>query len=543
LTVRLSTGVALAVLSLSGALSDTARLKAQSPTAAAGVDSIIVRWTRISYLTANSVYIDAGALGGLSEGSTATVVRGGRSIADLTVVFVSSNRASCTITRKLDELLIGDSVRFVVRPVQTAVPSSQTSRVAEPAARVSRTTIRESGSLRGRIGLRYFMTSVSVADASIAQPAMDARITGQRLGGSPLGLTLDVRAHQTRSSRAGVAEVSTRTRVYQAAVHVDNEASPARFTLGRQLSLALPVLGLFDGVAADFNWRRAGAGLLIGSQPDVASFGLSGRIREYAGYAKLNSAAGARGMWAITAGAVASYARHEVNREFLYLQSVFVNQRLSLFGAQELDFNRGWKIHAESSFVQPTSTLLSGRLALTNFLSLNGGYDSRRSVRLYRDFLNPEHEFDDSFRRGKWAGIFMTMGRHLSGSVDARESSGGSAGLTRSNTSTASLARLTPWGLGVRARATRYSGIMVEGGLESLALELNPPGNLRLEASAGRRNDRRTLDGSLDKRLSWVGFDLDAGLGRSLLLSLSTYRESGREGHVSQSFAALSYRF
>jgi hypothetical protein len=41
----------------------------------------------------------------------------------------------------------------------------------------------------------------------------------------------------------------------------------------------------------------------------------------------------------------------------------------------------------------------------------------------------------------------------------------------------------------------------------------------------------------------WVGVDFDTGLGRSLFLTLSTYRETGPDGRLLQYFGSLSYRF
>ena len=43
------------------------------------------------------------------------------------------------------------------------------------------------GSLRGRIGLRYLLLNPA-AGVALAQPGIDARLDGQRLGGSAIGI-------------------------------------------------------------------------------------------------------------------------------------------------------------------------------------------------------------------------------------------------------------------------------------------------------------------------------------------------------------------
>lgn len=496
-----------------------------------------VSWTAVSYLTGTTVYIDAGTLAGLAPGMPAEVVRGGTVIAELRVEHVSSRRASCSVVRSSGDVVVGDSVRFRAR--QRAPDSA-----AAPAV-LARTRRGTGGALRGRVGVRYFSTDVSGAGGrAIQQPAIDARLDGQQLGGTPLGVTLDVRANRTtvRGSVATTSGGSASTRVYQAALHTDGTAIPGRLTIGRQFSTALPPVGLFDGVSAELSGRRAATGFLAGSQPDPASFGLSGAIREFGAWGRLHNAAGAGTLWSLTSGLVGSYARDTVNREFLYLQATVVNRAVSLYAAQEVDLNRGWKAEAEPSRTTFTSTVATARVALGDVLSLSGGYDGRRSIRLYRDFLRPDIEFDDSFRRGVWAGAQATLGR-ASASFDRRASRGGLAGDAESWTATARVSRLTSLGVGARVRLTRHAGQLLEGELRSAAIEVQPADRFRLEVNAGRRSDLRPLQGTPPSQLDWVGADFDTGIGRQWYLTLSTYRERSSDGRLLQHFLSLTWRF
>lgn len=501
-------------------------------------DSSRNSWTTVTYLTGASVYLDAGTRAGLAPGARVDVVRAGQVIAELAVEFVSSTRSSCRIVTATLPPVVGDSARF--RGTTPSATVAATGAVSRPVVSAS---TRRGGSLRGRVGLRYFSTEFSGAAGAITQPALDARLDGQSLGGTALGVSLDVRAHRTR--RAGVAtpeNSSGDTRIYQAALHVDGAAGPGRLTLGRQFATALSPVGLFDGLSADYTWAHTGAGLFAGSQPDVVSFGVSSAIREYGAWFRLHNAPGDPGIWSVTTGAIGSYAQGEVNREFLYLQGQFVNRVVSLVAAQELDYNRGWRAAAESTTTTPTSTFATARVALGPLLSVNAGFDNRRSIRLYRDFVSPETEFDDSFRRGTWAGIQLASS-HVQASADARTSQGGSGGSSDSWTASAGLTRLTPLGLGLRARATRYAGTHLEGELRSASLELQPGGRFRLDVSAGNRTDIRPLDGTEPSTLRWLGADFDTGIGRSWYLTLSMYRERGADGRMLQYFGSLSYRF
>ena len=516
-----------------GAVASTRQAAAQ----VASVDSTRVSWTTVTYLTGASVYLEAGTRAGLAAGSRVDVIRAGSTIAELVVEFVSSTRSSCRIVRSTAMPVIGDSARFVAAVARPAVVAGTAPNVS------SRPGARSGGSLQGRIGARYFSTRfVSGLSTSVTQPALDARIDGQRLGGTPLGLTLDVRANRTRRANSSGATQGADTRVYQAAVHLDGTIGPGRITLGRQFATALSAVGLFDGVAADYSWRRTGAGLFAGSQPDAATSGYSSAIREYGAWFGLHNAAGESGIWSLTTGAIGSYARNEVNREFLYVQGLFVNRALSIYASQEIDYNRGWKAEAESTTTTPTATFATARVSLGPALSLHAGYDNRRSVRLYRDFLSPELEFDDSFRQGTWGGAQLSLG-HLLAGFDTRASTGGSSGSSDSWTASAGLTRLTPLGLGARVRATRYSGTLVEGELQSASLEIQPGGRFRLDVNGGMRKDVRPLAGTTPTTLRWSGADFDIGIGRQLYLTLSTYREHGLDGSMVQYFGSLSYRF
>jgi hypothetical protein len=106
-----------------------------------------------------------------------------------------------------------------------------------------------------------------------------------------------------------------------------------------------------------------------------------------------------------------------------------------------------------------------------------------------------------------------------------------------------SFTRFTPLGLGVRARGTSYTGPTVSGALTSASLEANPLGRFRIEATLGKRNDRRAGLGLTPVSTTWVGVDADAGIGRSWYVMLSHYREVGATDRLLQQYAGLSWRF
>ena len=130
--------------------------------------------------------------------------------------------------------------------------------------------------------MRYLVIQTGMG-TTLTQPALDLRLDGQQLGGTGLGLAVDVRAQRSSfTSTTGTANSrapSSLNRVYQAALMWNRPAGGARITAGRQFAGALSTIGIFDGLAIDFDRTRWSYGVLAGVQPELATFGLSRRRR------------------------------------------------------------------------------------------------------------------------------------------------------------------------------------------------------------------------------------------------------------------------
>ena len=485
----------------------TSASKTQTQNALASNTTQGTAWAHVTYLSGESVYLDAGTKQGLKIGTHLDVLRGSTFVAQLVVEYVSSNRASCRVVKATLPPAVGDSARYEAAAVpEERTIAAQANSVASNTSTAKHSNVRP---VRGRIGVRYLRSDPGLGQAAVLiRPAFDLRADGHQMNGTPIGLTLDVRAYRDR--RAGAAgSPSNVTRVYQGLIEVSPPGSTTRFGVGRQFSTALTSIGIFDGVALDVDRSRWSTGALAGSQPEPGTFGLSGEVREYGAYVQLHNERNTAPSWSTTLGAVGSYVRGQIDREFAYLQTTFTSQRLTWYVAQELDVNRGWKSDAEGSAVSPTSTFGMLRVGVTQDFQLNVGYDSRRTVRLYRDFLTPEIEFDDSFRRGAWGGASLTAFGRVRASADARRSSGGPAGVSESYTGMLSISRLTPLQLGVRGRGTQYNGQASRG-----SLALSGARDHAFRFAAPRRHNRRAKRSYGRRHIEPPGCALERNLSR-----------------------------
>lgn len=553
--MRMRHGLTLAVAAgIAGAVAPAAAQKTTAvppPAAAPGPvpsgDSAIA-WAHVTYISGPTVYVDAGTRAGLKQGAHLTVVRDTTFVAELAVQYISSASAACTVVRASAlTVATGDSARFT--PV--ALPPAAATPTATLAARPDEAFRQPANRLRGRLGVRYLMLDPGTGPAGVVtQPALDLRLDGTHLGNSPVGVAVDVRAQRSivqppDSLHPAPTYPLNVTRIYKAALQWNPVGSSATVTIGRQFSATSSSVGLFDGVALDFAHPHWTAGAFGGLQPSWYDFGFSDSTREYGAYVQWHNVSMRLPIWSFTLGGVGAYTMGQIDREFTYATAMVAASRFTAYVTQELDINRGWKAAQEHAAATPTSTFATFQFSITDALSLDGGVDNRRNVLLYRDYVNPEAVFDNSFRQGEWGGATLNLRGRFRVSGEARTTSGGPAGTAQSYTGSMSLMRLTAIDLGIHLRDTHYTGQLSSGDLQSLAVEANPLNLVHLEGTGGIRTSRATLLGMGlgSSRTTWSSIDADWGVGRNVYLMLSIYREMGGVFNNAQNFMSISYRF
>lgn len=503
---------------------------------------------RVTFVTTSSAYVNAGKSDGLVEGARVDVIRRGRPVGELKVSFVSSHQASCQIVSVVDSVIVGDSARYVPAASAAAPPAAVAGRTRPAASTAATRTVRGSntGLLRGRIGLYYLtVTQRDSLGGHFAQPSGDFRLNGAGLGGSPLGLALDVRTRRSVRALPGTTTSTTdQTRVYQAQVFWQAPGSPVRFTTGRQYAPGITSVGLLDGAAVEVNQSGWDYGLFGGLQPDLINLGFSGDISQLGGYVRRHNRTGSLTHWSVTGGASGSYVTWHTNREFLYLQANYMTRRLSFYGVQEVDYYRPWRRVAGEQAISPTSSFANLQLQVTPGVGLTAGFDNRRSVRLYHDVIDSTAAsvFDETFRRGVWTGLTVRTARHFRGSFDVRTNHDATTGTANTYTLALAVERLTSLGIGLRTRSTRYTTGPRDGWLNSVTIGLEPWGRGSLAVTSGWRSEHDST-AALTLDIRWLSADMDVSLARSLFVILSAYRETGGLEAHDLLYTGLSYRF
>ena len=502
--------------------------------------------TKVTYLAGGTVYLGAGAEDGLATGDTVTVLHGGTTIAWLRVSAVSSHRASCDTLRTLEPVNVGDTAVFTGHerpPAPTPVAPDSTGTSADT-TRGTRKSARPAWAehLHGRVGARYLSVDTRGA-GTIRQPALDFRLAGTDVGGAPVDLGLDLRGRRVTFERAGGGtETDDRTRIYQLSVATHAASGRWRLSLGRQISPSLSPVNLFDGALAETRGQRWSVGLFSGTQPEPTLMGFSSQIVQGGGYVEAHQRGDSERRWSVGGGAVSSYQGGQPNRDFGFAQVFYLDRVLSAFGAQELDLNRGWKRALGEPALSATSTYLNANLRVVQGVSLRAGFDNRRNVRLYRDRVTPETEFDDRWRQGAWGGLGLDVAGHLRLGGDGRTSVIGGGQRLNGWSGSAELYRLGPVDGVLRARFSRAKGAGIESDLLSLGLGLDPLPLSHVEVTGGLRRTKDPLAGTLEDT-RWTAVDLDVALARRLYLDGTYEDDRGGLGAGSQLYTGLSWRF
>lgn len=501
---------------------------------------------RITFLTTASVYIDAGRAEGISEGGQVSVVRGGASVAELKVAFASTHQSSCQIVSKTGAIVVGDSVRFV--PVATVPDSTVAVTGPRPTGGVYATpkwSPRSSyGRLRGRVGLYYLtVQQQDTFGGRFSQPSGEIRLTGAGLGGTPVGVVADLRSRRLVQALPGSPSTTAdQTRVYQALLFWQPLGSPLRLTTGRQYAPGITSIGLLDGASAELGLSQWDYGVFAGTQPDFVSFAFSSDIAQLGGYVRRHSRPESLAHWSVTAGASGSYFNGHTNREYLYAQGNYFTRNIAIYAVQEVDYYRAWRRINGQSMLSPTSTFANLQLQLSDALSVTAGVDNRRSVPLYRDVVNPATVFDDTFRRGVWAGAAARFASHFQVAVDARTNHDVTTGTANTYTLALAADRVSPLDVSLRSRSTRYTTLGRTGWLNALTLGLQPFGRGSVQLTSGWRTEQDTT-ASPTLNVRWFSLDTDVSLGRFLFLILSGYRERGGIEAHDLLYAGVNIRF
>ncbi len=377
--------------------------------AALGPRDAAAATARVQYVSAASVYLDAGRSVGLSEGARVTVTRNGKEIARLTVVFVAEHSTACRVESSTDAIRTGDVATFAAAATQDSSEAAAVGSAADsssaaaaggtPAAGTGGRTTRTAGDLwpstshvHGRI--TSFYTRTSDPNGTYENPSLfgDLRWAGRGLEQAALRLRATRPSIRATTDLPGTETRESTLRIYDVTAGYRTRGGKLEAETGRILPRRLEGIGYTDGAAIFWRLRPTLAmGLTGGRSANLATAGFASRGLQLSGYLEMGSPVGlATRRWHATVGAAFSSASALTRRSYVSQHVDYTpGAGTSFYQSAEVDLNPRWKREYGEPTVALTAWSLGCNFWMNRRISLAVGADSRRAVLLPEQRLAP----------------------------------------------------------------------------------------------------------------------------------------------------------
>jgi hypothetical protein len=367
---------------------------------------------KVKYLSAESVYIDGGTAQGLAVGDKLIVRNGHGVIADLEVVYVSENSASCKVIKQNSEIVPGNMVVvFEKAPREEQPVQEEQQPEVKPEPQYPRKTYRSStrglatkisGSVSAQV---YYYDDKSASNLDFTQPTMRLNFRAQNLWGRNFHLRIRTRARynqRTRSYNSIVPKDEWRNRIYEFSFSYENENAPVNFKTGRIISNHISGVGYIDGLLLQHNISTSLRwGIFGGTQPQWQYSDFQTDFKKYGGYINYRGGDYRGFRFESTIAGAGVYHSGTISREFIYIQNTLSNSSLwNIYQSSELDVNRGWRKDKTGQDISLSNIFISARYKFSRAVAVGLSYDNRKNYWTYETRTLTDSLFDDLLRRG-----------------------------------------------------------------------------------------------------------------------------------------------
>lgn len=492
--------------------------------------------TRVTYLSADLIYVDAGRAQGVAAGQSGDVWRDGAVIAALEIIAVTERTASGKLSALTLTPVAGDYVTITVADsVESAPPADLTVR-AEPStapltAKPSRPMKARHSRVTGRVAMQAYLQDDRLSsDTDILQPAVLTRLKVNALFGTRMGFSFRMRNRRTYTTQAGESAGTAEWdhRFYEAQLALDDPASPLKFQGGRILVGNVGGIGYLDGAYLQYrllnSWSVA---TFAGTQPDLKTTAFQSSVRKTGAGLIWSPRQEDQTYWSMTTALAGEYNGSDISREFIYHQfSVTLGNKFSLYENADLNLNRGWKADTEGSTVRLAQATLNARYQISKPIAISVGYDSHANYRTWETRETPDSLFDEAMHLGYRSGLELALPYGIR--CDVRETVRNDASTSKFYASTSAGAmthRLVNGRIGLSARYDAFENQFTSGLQQTGGAAWTTPLRGDFTVQVGQ-TAYRTRDTGLESSSTWWRATFDFALGRHM------YGASALENHT-----------
>lgn len=353
---------------------------------------------KITYLTADQVYVNIGSEAGGSVGDTLLILRRNEELGPVVITNVARRSAVCQSLIPVETFQLGDRVVLEKKAAFEPLPVEE---IMETPVEASKPQIRQDRILsqRGNASARYSMSSFSGGDQS------SRGIASLRYG---LVLTAPFRSDIWLYGRGNLSERDFT--IYQARFTMGKRNGKYFLQLGRIFAPELAGIGATDGVMISSQVVSSfSIGVLSGFQPDPSSLSFKTDVNKLGAFTRWKRSTPSSSMDAMLS-AVGQYTNKDVDREFVYFRfsGDFLDRKVTISLYETLDLYRD-NSPGDRKNITPTSSQISASIKPWPGIIFRSRYSDRRQV-IYQvsGVVFPDSLFEDALRSGWYNSVRFT---------------------------------------------------------------------------------------------------------------------------------------
>ncbi|HTX98676.1 MAG TPA: hypothetical protein VMG09_01515 [Bacteroidota bacterium] len=365
--------------------------------------------TKITYVTSEQVYFDAGTEEGIVAGDTIKVYRSGIPLGSAVVTLLAAHSCVARVARadslfRTADLGVVDrlpSVNHPEAPLEldtTRAVAMQGDGIPEPLLPQPPGTL-----VHGRVALQYFGEIAADSRLNIQEPAVAANLSVSNIAGTGMNFSLNGQAVNDFTNaypQFGTGNKS-RLNLYDLRLMMGQPTDHFGFTVGRMVSGYVGSLGLLDGGQVLVRQSGMVAGAIAGRAVGQSALGIDGTQTKTAVFLGYQGNDDALQEYEGTVAYARQTLHGSLDRQFLAFQgSVFEGSSLQAYGDADLELN-GIQDGQRNSKASLSNASLFVNYSYAWWLSASMSYDESRSVYLFQTMKSiPDSLFDEALQHG-----------------------------------------------------------------------------------------------------------------------------------------------
>jgi hypothetical protein len=350
----------------------------------------------VNYISAENVYLDGGKSRGLTAGDQLTIRNRGSEIAEIEVIFVSQNSASCKILKQSAPIqkgftaTISQKIQAVFsEKEQPEPPGFNTNQSTPYSAKSQKDDYSSFAEINGSLSFQYFyFNDLGPANLDFSQPTVRLKFVASNLWGRAFQLKIMSRTRHNQRSRSynsTIPKQEWRNRVYELSFTYDNQNAPFNFAFGRIINNFISGIGYIDGGLIQFNAiEQLRIGVFGGTQPEWQYSDYQTSLQKYGAYLNVHTGDFRSFRYEGTVGIAGVYHSSIISREFVYIQNTFgSSSQWNIYQSAEVDINRDWRLQKTGEDIAISNFYLSMQYKLSNQARVGLSYDNRKNYWSY----------------------------------------------------------------------------------------------------------------------------------------------------------------